>query len=99
MILDSPLLPVLEGDNVTLSCRKKTTSSNCEADFYRDGHFLGTSSTGQMTIHNVSKSDEGLYKCNISDVGESPESWLTVRGDVKSIYFYLIAQNYKSHFS
>ncbi|KAM9425162.1 uncharacterized protein KZ484_007581 [Pholidichthys leucotaenia] len=29
-----------------------------------------------MTIHNFSKSHEGLYKCSISGVGESPESWI-----------------------
>ncbi|KAI3375489.1 hypothetical protein L3Q82_003826 [Scortum barcoo] len=33
-----------------------------------------------MTILSVSKSDEGLYKCRISDVGESAESRLEVRG-------------------
>ncbi|GAA6232326.1 high affinity immunoglobulin gamma Fc receptor IB-like [Lates japonicus] len=31
-----------------------------------------------MTIQNVSKSDEGLYRCSISGAGESPESRLTV---------------------
>ncbi|KAM6949227.1 Fc receptor-like protein 5 [Aplochiton taeniatus] len=33
-----------------------------------------------MTIPAVSKSDEGLYKCHNSDLGESPQSWLAVGG-------------------
>ncbi|KAL3997002.1 hypothetical protein ACER0C_009658 [Sarotherodon galilaeus] len=34
--------------------------------------------THSMNIKNISKSDEGLYKCSIDGAGESPESWLTV---------------------
>eukprot|EP00063_Salmo_salar_P026254 XP_014001089.1 PREDICTED: low affinity immunoglobulin gamma Fc region receptor II-like [Salmo salar] len=84
VILESPALPVTEGDSVTLRCRhedKKTkdTSSNFTADFYKDGSLIRTETTGQMTIPAVSKSDEGLYKCNNSE-GESPESWMTVTG-------------------
>ncbi|XP_051251154.1 high affinity immunoglobulin epsilon receptor subunit alpha-like [Dicentrarchus labrax] len=76
VILESPALPVIEGEPVTLRCRKK--SSNLKADFYKDGFFIRSSSTGEMIIHNVSKSDEGLYKCKISGAGESAESWLAV---------------------
>ena len=82
VILESPVLPVTEWDDVTLSCRKKNTFSNLPADFYKDGLHVGSSSTGEMSIHSVSKSDKGLYKCNISGVGESPESWLAVRGEI-----------------
>ncbi|XP_074480782.1 high affinity immunoglobulin gamma Fc receptor I-like [Sebastes fasciatus] len=81
VILESPVLPVTEGNDVTLSCRNKTTSSNLTADFYKDGHFMERSSTGEMTIHSVSWSDEGLYKCDISGAGGSPESRLAVRGE------------------
>uniref|UniRef100_UPI0037E78E10 low affinity immunoglobulin gamma Fc region receptor II-like n=1 Tax=Semicossyphus pulcher TaxID=241346 RepID=UPI0037E78E10 len=82
VILESPALPVMEGDDVTLRCRNRTTaSSNSTADFYKDGLLIRSSSTGNMTIHSVSKADEGLYKCKISGVrGQSPDSWLTVRG-------------------
>ncbi|MEQ2231391.1 hypothetical protein ILYODFUR_039129 [Ilyodon furcidens] len=31
-----------------------------------------------MTLHHVTSSDEGLYKCNISGHGESPSSWISV---------------------
>nr|XP_033962414.1 vascular cell adhesion protein 1-like [Pseudochaenichthys georgianus] len=80
VILESPVLPVMEGESMTLSCRNKTaTSSILSAHFYKDGRLIRSSSTGNITIHRVSKSDEGLYKCSISDGGESPESWLTVR--------------------
>ncbi|XP_031137499.1 protein sidekick-like [Sander lucioperca] len=80
VILESPVLPVMEGDAVTLRCRTKRTSSfNLTADFYKDGRLIRSSSTGTLTIHSVSNSDEGLYKCNVSGAGESPDGWLTVR--------------------
>ncbi|XP_051285351.1 uncharacterized protein LOC127379586 isoform X3 [Dicentrarchus labrax] len=78
VILDSPALPVLEGDNVTLHCRNKTIS-NLLSDFYKDDLLIETNSTGEMTILNVSKADEGLYKCRLSGGETSPGSWLAVR--------------------
>ncbi|XP_071315729.1 low affinity immunoglobulin gamma Fc region receptor II-c-like isoform X2 [Trachinotus anak] len=81
VILESPVLPEMEGDDVTLRCRNRTTSSSSlTMDFYKDQLFIGSSSTGNITIHSVSKSDEGLYRCHISGAGGSPGSWLTVRG-------------------
>ncbi|XP_050923843.1 Fc receptor-like protein 5 isoform X2 [Lates calcarifer] len=80
VILQSPVLPVMEGHDVTLHCKTKTTPSNLPAAFYKDGSLIRTEPTGHMTIHHVTKSDEGLYKCNISSDGESPPSWITVTG-------------------
>ncbi|XP_029610566.1 low affinity immunoglobulin gamma Fc region receptor III-like [Salmo trutta] len=77
MILESPVLPVTEGDSVTLRCRYQGTPSDLTAVFYKDGSLIRAESTGEMTIPAVSKSDEGLYKCS-SSKGESPESWMTV---------------------
>ncbi|XP_029932676.1 sialoadhesin-like, partial [Myripristis murdjan] len=77
VILQSPVLPVMEGAAVTLNCTTRTPSS-LPADFYKDGSLIRTESTGQMTIHHVSKSDEGLYHCTISGYGQSPPSWLAV---------------------
>lgn len=82
MILESPVLPVQDGEAATLRCTRRTTSSSSlTAEFYKDGVLIGSSSTGNMTMHGVSKSDEGLYKCTISGAGESPDSWLAVRGE------------------
>ncbi|XP_030287536.1 Fc receptor-like protein 5, partial [Sparus aurata] len=78
VILQSPVLPVMEGDDVTLTCTTKT--SNLSAAFYKDGSFIRTEPTGHMTIHHVSRSDEGLYKCNTISDGESPPSWISVTG-------------------
>ncbi|KAK1890554.1 Fc receptor-like protein 5 [Dissostichus eleginoides] len=80
VILESPSVPVMEGESVTLICRNQT--STLSADFYKDGRLISSSSSGNITIHRVSKSDEGLYKCNISDGGQSPDSWLAVRAAV-----------------
>ncbi|XP_069031615.1 sialoadhesin-like [Embiotoca jacksoni] len=81
VILDSPTLPVVAGETVTLSCRNnlQTDSSDLVADFYKDGKLRRTGYNGNMTIDNVSKSDEGLYRCSIGHVGESAESRLSVR--------------------
>lgn len=78
VILESPAVPVMEGKTINLYCRKKGASQNQIADFYKNDLKIGTSYSGKMTIHNVSKSDEGLYKCTILEAGESPESWLIV---------------------
>ncbi|XP_030580206.1 low affinity immunoglobulin gamma Fc region receptor III-like [Archocentrus centrarchus] len=78
VILQSPVLPVMEGDDVTLLCQTKTTPSNLPAAFYKDGSLIREQPTGHMTIQHVSRSDEGLYKCDISGHGESPSSWITV---------------------
>ncbi|XP_070786220.1 Fc receptor-like B [Enoplosus armatus] len=81
VILESPGLPVTEGDDVTLRCTNRTpsSSSSLTADFYKDGLLIRSSSAGDMTLHGVSKSDEGLYRCSIPGSGASPDSWLTVR--------------------
>ncbi|XP_045920447.1 Fc receptor-like protein 5 [Micropterus dolomieu] len=80
VILQSPVLPVMEGHDVTLHCKTETPPSNLPAGFYKDGSLIRTEPTGHMTIHHVNKSDEGLYKCNIRGRGESPSSWISVTG-------------------
>ncbi|KAL3050952.1 hypothetical protein OYC64_001267 [Pagothenia borchgrevinki] len=76
VILQSPALPVMEGDNVTLTCRTKMADPP-SADFYKDGVSIRTDSDGHMTLLHVNRSDEGLYKCRVQK-GESPESRLSV---------------------
>ncbi|XP_023151922.2 Fc receptor-like protein 5 isoform X2 [Amphiprion ocellaris] len=83
VILQSPVLPVMEGDPLTLSCRSKH-GSRLPAAFYKDGSLMGTEPGGHMTILHVSRSDEGLYRCNISSHGESPSSWISVTEPVAS---------------
>ncbi|XP_034713195.1 Fc receptor-like B [Etheostoma cragini] len=86
VILDSPARPAMEGESVALSCRNKMASSNLTADFYKDGRLIRSSSKGIMTLYSVSKWDEGLYKCTISGAGESPQSWLAVRGETSQCF-------------
>lgn len=43
-----------------------------------------------MTIENVTREDEGLYKCASKDrTMESPESWLSVRPDRGQPYGFI----------
>ncbi|KAL3050954.1 hypothetical protein OYC64_001269 [Pagothenia borchgrevinki] len=77
VFLQSPVLPVMEGDDVTLICRTKM-ADRPPADFYKDGVSIRTESDGHMTLLHVNSSDEGLYKCSVQNEGESPESRLSV---------------------
>ncbi|CAI5697353.1 unnamed protein product [Oreochromis niloticus] len=80
VFLEFPGLPVMEGDNVTIHCRRKGTFSKFTANFFKDGDFIETGYKGEMTIQRVMKSHEGFYKCSIAGSrGESEETWLSVR--------------------
>ncbi|XP_046873578.1 Fc receptor-like protein 2 [Hypomesus transpacificus] len=79
VILESPVLPVNQGQAVTLRCRYQTPPSNLTAAFYKDGSLVRTEAAGEMTIPAVSTSDVGLYRCSNSELEGSPESWLAVR--------------------
>lgn len=87
MILESPLRPVLEGDDVTLRCSFKikgdeNVMTDFPTSFFKNGEFIGVEELGRMTLRSVSKSyDEGFYKCKHGSNGESKESWLEVRGE------------------
>nr|XP_029131408.1 LOW QUALITY PROTEIN: low affinity immunoglobulin gamma Fc region receptor II-a-like [Labrus bergylta] len=77
VILESPI-SVVEGEAVTLCCRRKTTLPSLSADFYKDACRIRRSSAGNMSIPSVSKRDEGFYKC-ISGGRESAESLMAVQ--------------------
>ncbi|XP_062849700.1 Fc receptor-like protein 5 [Trichomycterus rosablanca] len=82
VILESPVNPVIEGESLTLHCLyRKTKPSNLRADFYKDGSVVQNQTSGEMMIHQVSKSDEGFYHCKYPEGGESPKSLVLVRGD------------------
>ncbi|XP_026225359.1 low affinity immunoglobulin gamma Fc region receptor II-a-like [Anabas testudineus] len=95
VIVESPALPVFEGETVILRCNRKTKSNNL-VFFYKDDVAVQIGPE-EMRIKNVSKSTEGLYRCNISDVGTSPGSWLNVRGNsVTSVHKDLLSDDSKS---
>ncbi|XP_067221397.1 Fc receptor-like protein 5 [Chanodichthys erythropterus] len=79
VILESPVHPVTEGDNLTLHCLDQNkTPSILRADFYKDGSLIQNQTT-EMIIPTVSKSHEGFYYCKHPERGESPKSWISVR--------------------
>lgn len=79
VILQSPVLPVMKGDNVTLLCESKNSQFDIPATFYKNESIIGTAPRSHMIIYNITKSHEGMYKCNMS-VGVSPFSWLFIIG-------------------
>ncbi|MBN3296139.1 FCRL5 protein, partial [Amia calva] len=80
VILESPPQPVTEGDTLTLRCGLRGYRSD-SAVFYKDGVELQPQTVRETTIASVSVTDQGSYSCKYSDWGESPESWVSVRGE------------------
>uniref|UniRef100_A0A8C1W121 Ig-like domain-containing protein n=1 Tax=Cyprinus carpio TaxID=7962 RepID=A0A8C1W121_CYPCA len=79
VILESPVHPLPEGDNLILRCLyQHNPPSNLRVDFYKDGSLIQNQTT-EMSITTVSKSHEGFYYCKHPTRGESPKSWISVR--------------------
>ncbi|XP_042368246.1 uncharacterized protein LOC121962115 [Plectropomus leopardus] len=84
VVLESPPLPVFEGENVTLRClhKNRTTeekASNFRADFYKNHRQIRVLTEGNLTLTAVTKADEGIYNCRHPVDGPSHESWITVK--------------------
>ncbi|XP_077098157.1 Fc receptor-like protein 5 [Siphateles boraxobius] len=80
VILESPVHPVTEGDNLTLRCFYPYISPpKLRADFYKDGSLIQNQTT-EMIIPTFSKRHEGFYYCKHPERGKSPKSWISVRG-------------------
>ncbi|AWP11236.1 Hypothetical protein SMAX5B_017595 [Scophthalmus maximus] len=87
IILKTPALPVFTGDDVVLHCQYPT-GNHKGTRFFKNGAEIdaksSSSSAGvtEVTIKNVTREDEGFYKCAYRDRKmQSPESWLSVRPD------------------
>nr|XP_033465061.1 low affinity immunoglobulin gamma Fc region receptor II-like [Epinephelus lanceolatus] len=83
-VLESPAFTVFEGDSVIMRCKHRNPSNDMEAAFFKDGSRVENhqSRGAEMTIHSVSKSDEGNYTCEFGDRAESEATELRVEGYV-----------------
>lgn len=96
MIMVSPVRPVAEGDPVTLSCKKKPGKVLSHVFFYKNGKLIHNHSRTELTIPAVSKSDEGLYKCqgkaSLQDSWgwASPDSWMSVKREYDYNSFFCL---------
>uniref|UniRef100_A0A672YE78 Ig-like domain-containing protein n=1 Tax=Sphaeramia orbicularis TaxID=375764 RepID=A0A672YE78_9TELE len=86
IILESPVHPVTEGQPLTLSCRLWTDGILSDVSFYKNGKLIQNGTSGQLNISAVSKSDEGFYQCERTQVKslrpqvwKSSESWASVK--------------------
>uniref|UniRef100_A0A672YFC4 Ig-like domain-containing protein n=1 Tax=Sphaeramia orbicularis TaxID=375764 RepID=A0A672YFC4_9TELE len=86
LTVTSPVHPVTEGQPLILSCRLWTDANLTDVSFYKNGKVIQNGTSGQLSISAVSKSDEGVYKCEINEVLSrrakvwmSSESWVSVK--------------------
>lgn len=80
--MKTPVHSVPEGEQVVLYCQY-WKGNHSKTTFFKDGVEVHTSLSPdrivEMTIDNVTKEDEGFYKCaSHGRKMESPASWLSV---------------------
>ncbi|KAK5875492.1 hypothetical protein CesoFtcFv8_026570 [Champsocephalus esox] len=90
-VLESPPLPVMEGEDVMLRCfqrdrKTKEISSSFHASYYKNSRLIDNrfgrgpfDQEGNFTLRAVTKADEGVYTCKMPEAGGSFESWLSVK--------------------
>ena len=78
---------VTTGSNVTLRCKTRDGSVQTGYLFFRNGSFIGAGLSGEFTITDVQRSDEGFYSCSTGLFLQSSKSWLRVRGQGTTFFF------------
>ncbi|XP_033970164.1 uncharacterized protein LOC117469827 [Trematomus bernacchii] len=91
VVLESPPLPVMEGEDVMLRCFKrdkktKEISFSFHTSYYKNNRLIDNrlgrgpfEQEGNFTLKAVTKADEGVYKCKMPEGGGSFDSWLSVK--------------------
>ncbi|XP_026154312.1 Fc receptor-like protein 5 isoform X2 [Mastacembelus armatus] len=88
IILLSPVLPVTEGDPVSLSCKLTTENLPFNVEFYKNDKLVQSDTRLELNISAVSKSDEGFYKCKV--MKESAQSWVSVKLSRPGVSSFLV---------
>uniref|UniRef100_A0A3Q3SAD2 Ig-like domain-containing protein n=1 Tax=Mastacembelus armatus TaxID=205130 RepID=A0A3Q3SAD2_9TELE len=88
IILLSPVLPVTEGDPVSLSCELTTENLPFNVEFYKNDKLVQSDTRLELNISAVSKSDEGFYKCKV--MNESAQSWVSVKLSRPGVSSFLV---------
>lgn len=77
--MDSTTTPLSVGMDMTLTCLYKHRPLLEPVYFYKDDSIIARCpTTSNVTIRNLSKAHEGLYKCGPADKRVSPASWISV---------------------
>ncbi|CAB1448963.1 unnamed protein product [Pleuronectes platessa] len=87
IILKTQASPVFTDDDVTL-CYQHQSGKHKQTSFFKNGALIDSNSSSgsdrvvKMTLKNVTREDEGFYRCASHDRQlQSPESWLSERPD------------------
>ncbi|XP_016520764.1 sialoadhesin-like isoform X3 [Poecilia formosa] len=91
VVLLGPVLPVTEGDDITLTCQHKSGAPHSNAEFFKDGSKMA--SEGELVLRNVSRAHEGGYACKINGV-RSETSWLLIRGPPASMCYTSMVEEF-----
>lgn len=81
LLLRPSAVPIVEGDNVVLTCRTLLDAVIEQKDpvrFYKDNVLIGEHAGRRMSIHNFSCAHAGFYKCAIKRF-VSPIMWLEAK--------------------
>ncbi|KAK3545277.1 hypothetical protein QTP70_002960 [Hemibagrus guttatus] len=92
VILDSPVHPVTEGRPLNLHCLYRSKMiPDSGVDFYKYDSILQNQTTGEMTISNVSKSDEAtVFSPAVLSYGNAAPSVLKLLSSVVTASVYVL---------
>ncbi|XP_041096876.1 Fc receptor-like protein 5 [Polyodon spathula] len=63
VILQAPLMPLTQGEGVTLRCRVRGNPSLSQVLFYKDDKVIGSQASPVLTMAHLTEEDEGSYWC------------------------------------